>query len=101
MPGSAIPGSGTALPKCVPCLWPSKAAEALVEPTFDNALAGKYPLGRALYIYVNKKPNEPLPPLVKEFVKYVLSKEGQEVVIKDGYGPLPISVIEKQLKLIE
>jgi phosphate transport system substrate-binding protein len=75
--------------------------QELVEPTFDNALNGKYPLGRALYIYINKKPSEPLPPLGKEFIKYVLSKEGQEVVIKDGYGPLPMSLIEKQLKLIE
>ena len=41
---------------------------------------------------MNKKPNEPLPPLVKEFIKFVLSKEGQEVVIKDGYGPLPTAV---------
>jgi len=78
-----------------------ETGQALVEPTFDNALNGTYPLGRALYIYVNKKPNEPLPPLVKEFIKYVLSKEGQEVVIKDGYGPLPASAIEKQLKMVE
>ncbi|MHB0956809.1 MAG: PstS family phosphate ABC transporter substrate-binding protein [Pirellulaceae bacterium] len=73
----------------------------LIEPTFENALKGKYPLGRALFIYINKKPSEPLPPLVKEFLRYVLSKDGQEVVIKDGYGPLPKSVIEKQLLLIE
>ena len=78
-----------------------KAGGEAVEPTFENALNGKYPLGRALYIFINKKPNEPAPPLVKEFIKYVLSKEGQEVVIKDGYGPLPKSVIEKQLKLVE
>lgn len=78
-----------------------KAGGEMVEPSFDNALNGKYPLGRALYIYVNKKPNEPTPPVVEEFIKYVLSKEGQEAVTKDGYGPLPKSVIEKQLKLLE
>ena len=65
-----------------------KAGEALVEPTFDNALNGKYPLGRALYIYVDKKPNEPLPPLVKEFLKFVLSKEGQEVVDQGWLRPV-------------
>jgi phosphate transport system substrate-binding protein len=65
-------------------------------PSFANALAGKYPLGRALYIYVNKKPDQPLDPLVREFLKYVLSKEGQEIVVKDGYGPLPTKVIDKQ-----
>jgi phosphate transport system substrate-binding protein len=74
---------------------------AAVEPTFDNALSGTYPLGRALYIYVNKKPNQPLPPHVKEFLKFVLSKEGQEIVVKDGFGPLPAKMIEKQLKAIE
>lgn len=66
------------------------------EPSFENALAGKYPLGRTLYIYVAKKPNQPPSTLVAEFLKFVLSKEGQEIVIKDGYGPLPLKVIEKQ-----
>jgi phosphate transport system substrate-binding protein len=68
------------------------------EPSFENALNGSYPLGRTLYIYVAKKPGEPLPPLVKEFLKYVLSKEGQEIVVKDGYGQLPTRTIEKNLK---
>jgi phosphate transport system substrate-binding protein len=77
------------------------AKDPLAEPSFENALAGKYPLGRALYVYVAKKPNEPLSPVVKEFLKYVLSKEGQEIVVKDGYGPLPPAVLEKQLKQIE
>jgi phosphate transport system substrate-binding protein len=80
----------------------SKNADSpLVEPTFDNALAGKYPLGRALYIYVAKKPNEPLPPHVKEFIKFVLSKEGQEIVAKDGFGPLPVKLIDEQLQVVE
>jgi phosphate transport system substrate-binding protein len=72
----------------------------LVEPSFENALAGKYPLGRALYIYVVKKPNEPLPPNVKEFLKFVLSKEGQEIVVKDGFGALPLKQLEAQLKVV-
>jgi phosphate transport system substrate-binding protein len=80
----------------------SKHADSpFAEPTFENALAGKYPLGRALYIYVVKKPNEPLPPHVREFMKFVLSKEGQEIVVKDGFGPLPVKLIEKQLKILE
>jgi phosphate transport system substrate-binding protein len=78
-----------------------KGGEKAVEPTFDNALNGKYPLARMLYIYVAKKPHEPLPPLVHEFLKFVLSAEGQEIVVKDGYGPLPASVIEKQLKALQ
>lgn len=74
---------------------------SLVEPTFANALKGDYPLGRTLYIYVAKKPDEPMPKLVEEFLKFVLSREGQEVVIKDGYGPLPGKVVEKQLWLLK
>jgi phosphate transport system substrate-binding protein len=73
----------------------------MAEPTFENALKGKYPLGRALYVYVNKKPNEPLPPLVAEFIKFVLSKQGQEVVVKDGFGALPVKEAAGVLKKIQ
>jgi phosphate transport system substrate-binding protein len=63
-----------------------------------NALSGKYPLARFFYIYVNKAPNKPLSPLEAEFVKLILSKQGQEVVVKDGYIPLPAKVVEKARK---
>jgi phosphate transport system substrate-binding protein len=53
-----------------------------------NVYSGKYPLARFLYVYVNKAPNKPLDPLVREFLAFVLSKDGQEIVIKDGYLPL-------------
>lgn len=70
---------------------------AFVEATPQNALNGTYPLTRYLFIYVNKKPNQPLPPLEYEFLKMVLSKAGQESVIKDGYIPLPAKIAEKAL----
>jgi phosphate transport system substrate-binding protein len=60
-----------------------------------NALSGKYPLARFLYVYVNKAPNKPLAPLEAEFVKMVLSKQGQQVVEKDGYIPMPASEAKK------
>ncbi|MGB1884163.1 MAG: PstS family phosphate ABC transporter substrate-binding protein [Gammaproteobacteria bacterium] len=69
----------------------------LIEATPANAVSGAYPLGRFLYVYVNKHPNQPLAPLERAFMKMVLSKEGQQVVIKDGYIPLPAKVVEKQL----
>lgn len=75
--------------------------DPLVEPTFENALNGSYPLARALYIYVAKKPGEPLEPLVAEFLRFVLSRQGQEIVIKDGYGPLSASIVAKQLDAIQ
>jgi phosphate transport system substrate-binding protein len=74
-----------------------KEGDAFIEATAENAIAGKYPLSRFLYVYVNKKPGEALPPLEREFVKLVLTKTGQEVVVKDGYYPLPAKVVEKQM----
>jgi len=50
----------------------------------QTVLSGKYPLSRYLYLYINKAPNQPASPLMREFVKYVLSRQGQEVVVKDG-----------------
>jgi phosphate transport system substrate-binding protein len=70
-------------------------------PNLDNVAKGTYPLGRYLWLYVNKKPNETLDPLRLEFLKYVLSKEGQEVVIKDGYLPLPANVESEQMTMVE
>ena len=75
--------------------------DKLVEPTFENALNKTYPLGRTLYVYVAKKPGEPLPPVVKEFLKFVLSKQGQEIVVKDGFGQLPDKTIEKNVKALD
>lgn len=74
-----------------------KEGAPYVEVTAANALSGKYPLSRFLFIYVNKHPNEPLAPLEAEFLKMVLSKTGQQVVVKDGYIPLPGRVVKKSL----
>ncbi|MDK2745348.1 MAG: phosphate ABC transporter substrate-binding protein [Nitrospira sp. BO4] len=72
-----------------------------IEANQQNTDAGSYPLWRHLYIYVNKVPNKPLDPIVKEFIKFVYSKEGQQVVIKDGFFPLKAAVIEKELKNLD
>lgn len=74
-----------------------KEGEAPIEATSENAIEDTYPLSRYLYVYVNKHPNKPVPPLEAEFVKMVLSKIGQQVVVKDGYIPLPAKVVEKEL----
>jgi phosphate transport system substrate-binding protein len=67
------------------------------EPSPENCLSGDYPLARFLYVYINKKPNQPMDTLISEFIKFVLSKDGQEVVVKDGYYPLPASVESEEL----
>lgn len=65
-----------------------------------DVYSGNYPLSRYLYVYVNKAPNKPLDPLVREFVKFVLSKEGQEIVVKDGYLPIPAKVAQEELSKV-
>jgi len=62
----------------------------------DDVASGRYPLQRYLYIYVNKAPGQPLDPVVKEFLRFVLSRTGQSLVGKDGYLPLPASIAEKE-----
>ena len=64
---------------------------------YANVQSGKYPLWRFLSIYVNKAPGKPLDPLVLEFVKLIYSKEGQEVVVKDGYMPLSAAQAQAEL----
>lgn len=85
--------------RAVPLARKGAAGEGanFIEATPANAIAGDYPLARFLYVYVNKAPNRPLPPMEREFVKMVLSMSGQEVVVKDGYIPLPSKAAAKQL----
>ncbi len=78
-----------------------KKGDTVYEANYANVLSGKYPLSRMLYIYVAKKPGEPLPKVVEEFLKYALSKEGQQVVVKDGYDPLPAAAAANQLKALK
>ncbi|MCL1073535.1 PstS family phosphate ABC transporter substrate-binding protein [Shewanella dokdonensis] len=75
----------------------SKKGQDYIPATAENAATGTYPLSRYLYVYVNKHPNQELPPMQREFLRYILSKQGQQVVEKDGYVPLPKTVIEKDL----
>jgi phosphate transport system substrate-binding protein len=69
--------------------------------SYEDVKSGKYPLNRFLYLYINKAPGKPLDPLVKEFVKLILSKEGQDVVVKDGYLPLSAEVVKQELAKLE
>jgi phosphate transport system substrate-binding protein len=60
-----------------------------VEPSIENVLNGRYPLTRFLYIYVNRKPGQPVDPKVLEFVTYILSSQGQRAVADFGAVALP------------
>ncbi len=76
----------------------SKAHEPPQLPTHGNILNRHYPLSRYLYLYINKSPTKPLPKAVQEFIRFVLSQQGQALVARDGYIPLPNDMIEKSLK---
>jgi phosphate transport system substrate-binding protein len=62
-----------------------------------NVISGRYPLSRFLYVYVNKAPNKPLDPMVREYLRYVLSQQGQQTVVKDGFIPLPKKIVDEEL----
>lgn len=63
----------------------------------ESVLAGEYPLSRFLYVYINQPPGRPLDPLVKQFLTFVLSREGQEVVVRDGYLPVTAAIAREEL----
>lgn len=75
-----------------------ETADKLKEGTFENSKDGEYPLARFLFVYVNKAPGKPVDTLTLEFVKYVLSKEGQTVVTKDGFYPLDAATAKATLE---
>jgi phosphate transport system substrate-binding protein len=58
------------------------------DANYENVMGGKYPLSRNLYIYVNRHPQNGLPQSVSEFIKFALSRDGQEIAVKKGYLPL-------------
>ena len=67
----------------------------------EHAYSGAYPLSRFLYVYINKAPGKALDPLSREFVKLMVSRQGQEVVIKDGYFPIPASIAREELNKVQ
>jgi phosphate transport system substrate-binding protein len=87
--------------RAVPLSNPAKNEGKAFEATYENALNGKYPLARNLYIYFNPSPKAGLDPLVRQFLTFVLSKEGQQIVVKDGYYPLPKKLADDQIKTLK
>lgn len=78
-----------------------EAGEPYSSGSLADVVEGTYPLGRFLYIYINKVPGKPMDPMVREFCKYIFSKEGQEIVIKDGYMPVPYEVAAEELQKLQ
>lgn len=79
----ALQGSGT---RAVPLA--EKSDTPFVTPSAQTAMEGSYPLRRLMYLYVNKPADRPIQPVVMEFLKFVNSREGQEVVARAGFYPI-------------
>ena len=59
-------------------------------PTYENVAAARYPLGRAVYASANKAPDRPLATAIEEFLRFVLSRDGQQIVRDQAiFLPLP------------
>ncbi len=70
--------------------------------TPDNVASRAYPLIRDAFFYVNKAPGKPLDPKVREFMRFVLSREGQEIMARVGYYyPLNAEYLKEQLKKLD
>lgn len=78
-----------------------KQGGTCVEAAAQNAYNGTYPLARFLYVYTNRNPNQQADPLVREFVRFIYSRQGQEIVVKDGYFPIPAPIAFEDLKKVQ
>src|SRR5260370_40968068 len=81
----------------------SRTADGPAIPlTADNVANRSYPLTRDAYIYVDKPPGRAMDPKVREFIRFVLSREGQEIIQKNGpYTAIPAGYGREQLKKLD
>ena len=102
--GTCVNPDGTKCPgypnvKVIPI---SRAGGAAVMPTADTVANRSYPLTRDAYIYVDKAPGRAMDPKVREFIRFVLSREGQAIIQKNGpYTNLPADYAREQAKKLD
>ena len=89
-------------PAMKPVAIAAQAGGTFVAPTDESFHDRSYPLATSLYIYLNRPPGQPLAPRLKEFIAYILSREGQQAVVEDGmYIPLPADAVAVELKKLD
>ena len=71
------------------------------EANYENASNGRYPLTRYMYIRLNRQPGKALAPAVREFLRFILSREGQEPILYSGYFPLTAEEVRQELAKLE
>ena len=89
-------------PQVKPIALASQDGGPYYEATRENLIERKYPLTRAIRCYVNRAPDQPVDPKVKEFLRYILSRDGMAAVVRDSsYLPLTEGLIREQLHKLE
>ena len=74
-----------------------RAGAPYIAPTRENIVNRTYPLLRDIPIYINRAPGKPIDPKVREFLSYILSREGQEAISHEGdYLPLTTDLVQQQ-----
>ena len=95
-------GFGNAMPGVKPVALAENSSGPYYKGTFQEVLDQKYPLSRVIYIYVNRKPGDPLDPKVREFLKFILSEQGQQDVAKEGvFLPLTPQIVKQELQKVQ
>ena len=94
--GAGYSGIGYRTSGVKPLTLAAKEGAPFVGTSYEEVAGGAYPLARFLYLYINRAPNQPPDPMIREFVRYVLSREGQEIVVKDGYLPLVAKIVAEE-----
>ncbi len=72
------------------------AGRPAVAPTAAGARDGSYPLARFLLVYVNRAPGKPADRLTAEFVRFILSSDGQRIVAKAGFDPIDAATAARE-----
>ena len=77
-------GMGYISPKQKPILVAKDEKSEFVAPILDNVINGKYPISRPLFLYINGEASGS----IKEFIDFVLSREGQDIVLETDFVPV-------------
>jgi phosphate transport system substrate-binding protein len=90
-------------PRVRPVALAARAGEPYIEPTRATVMDHSYPLTRLIAIYLNRAPGKPVDPKLAEFLRYVLSRQGQQAVSTQGRGYLPMLApsAARQLKKLD
>jgi phosphate transport system substrate-binding protein len=100
--GIALSGAGYKNPQVKLVAIAAEDGDNFLAPTVENVTDRTYPLSRSAWIYINRSPEQPLDPKTKEFMRYILSRQGQEAVAREGeYLPLTKAKDVEQLQKLD